>query len=82
MPECAPARGIAPKSVAVRAAVAQGYRQAWGRPAGDEEVAAGLTFLDTQAAAYRGRAPEEARAAALADFCHALLNANEFLYVD
>jgi len=37
--------------------------------------------LDIRPAA-RARAPRDARQATLADFCHALLNSNEFLYVD
>ncbi len=48
-----------------------------------------MTFLSTQAETIRTRGdaavskePEALRAAAVADFCHALLNTNEFLYVD
>jgi hypothetical protein len=49
--------------------VALAYRCAWGRPATEEEIRLGMTYL---------RQPR----ATLGDFCHALLNTNEFLYVD
>jgi hypothetical protein len=69
--------------------VAQAYRAAWGRPATADEVQLGVKFLSTQAETIRTRGdaavskePEALRAAAVADFCHALLNTNEFLYVD
>ena len=58
------------------ALAARAYRLAWGRPATDDEVALAVKFLAAQAAALHGRD------AAVADFCHALLNTNEFLYVD
>jgi len=54
-----------------RARIERAYRLAFGRPAGADELDAGLAFL--------GR-PD--RAEALADFCHVLLNSSEFLYVD
>jgi hypothetical protein len=57
-----------------RALVAQAYRAAWGRRPTDEEVALGLDFLKKQ--------PADAHTAAVTDFCHALVSANEFLYVD
>jgi hypothetical protein len=68
-----------------QALIAQAYRSAWGRRATPEEIQAGLRFLDTQSAVIpeRGDKPADScRAAALVDFCHAVLNANEFLYVD
>jgi len=55
---------------------ARAYRLAWGRAADDDEVRLAVKFLAAQAAALHSRD------AAVADFCHALLNANEFLYVD
>jgi hypothetical protein len=58
------------------ALAARAYRLAWGRPATDEEIALAVKFLASQTAALHGRD------AAIADFCHALLNTNEFLYVD
>ena len=55
---------------------ARAYRLAWGRPAADDEVQLAVKFLAAQTAALHSRD------AAVADFCHALLNTNEFLYVD
>jgi hypothetical protein len=84
--------GDNPASLA-RAALAE----AFGRQAGDEELAAAERFIAAQTAtiANSGDAtatatlpapmPERldpARAAAIVDFCHALLNSNELLYVD
>jgi hypothetical protein len=67
-----------------RAVVASAYRAAWGRPADRQEIDLGLRFLARQSGAHRdlGLSDEQARAAALADFCHAVLNSNEFVYVD
>jgi hypothetical protein len=69
--------------------VTQAYRAAWGRPASAEEVQLGMGFLRRQAgfvqqesAAVGPAHAGVARATAVADFCHALLSANEFLYVD
>ncbi|HBI44680.1 MAG TPA: hypothetical protein DDY78_17785 [Planctomycetales bacterium] len=58
------------------ALAARAYQTAWGRPAADDEVKLAVRFLTAQTAALHSRD------AAVADFCHALLNANEFLYVD
>jgi hypothetical protein len=52
-----------------RAWVAQAYRSAWGRPATEDEIQLALKFLRTPGTT-------------LADFCAALLNTNEFLYID
>jgi hypothetical protein len=67
-----------------RAMIRAGYRAAWGRPADDSEVALALRFLQRQSGdhAGEGASGEQAYNAALADFCHALLNTNEFVYVD
>jgi hypothetical protein len=58
------------------ALAAHAYRLAWGRPATDDEVRLAVKFLAAQADALHSRD------AAVAEFCHALLNSNEFLYVD
>jgi hypothetical protein len=78
-------------------AIRDAYRLAFAREVADEELALAVRFLESQAslAAARRAAgqplliPREfpkfldpSRAAALVDFCHALLNASEFLYVD
>jgi hypothetical protein len=51
------------------AAVTHAYRLVWGRQPSAKEIQLGLRFLNTQSDA-------------LADFCHALLNTNEFLFLD
>ncbi len=57
---------------------------AFGRPTTEPERARLNAFLETQAQNYGSAAvPQpEARHKALADLCHMLLSANEFLYVD
>jgi hypothetical protein len=73
------------------------YRLALGRPPRQAEVTMALAFLDEQADLLRHRlrarrtvvipeglpsGAEPARAAALADFCLALLNRNAFVHID
>lgn len=53
--------------------ITSAYREAFGRLPQADEVETALQFL-------RKQAPAEGET--LVDFCHALLNANEFLYVD
>jgi hypothetical protein len=66
--------------------VERAYRLALGRAPDADEAALAAAFLDRQAALLRqGPAPAGAEAAfagAVADLCHALLNVNEFAYVD
>lgn len=67
----------------VRALIAAAYRQAYCRSAAADEVAAALAFIQNQSAEKaNGTSDVDPTTAALVDFCHALLNANEFLYVD
>ena len=47
-----------------------------------DEIKLGVSFLGKQTALLEAKRGANARAAAAADFCHALLNTNEFLYVD
>jgi hypothetical protein len=65
-----------------KALVAEGYRIAWGRTATAKEIELGVAFIGKQTTRLEAKHGEKARAAAVADFCHALLNTNEFLYVD
>jgi hypothetical protein len=70
--------------------LAQAYRLAWGRSPREEEIELGLRFLSLQTDALLARPHpagvardrSAARTAALAAFCHALLNTNEFLFID
>jgi hypothetical protein len=70
--------------------IAQGYRLTWGRQPSTEEIQLGVHFLSTQTEALHTRQQadgattdgESARRAPLSNFCHALLNTNEFLFVD
>jgi hypothetical protein len=79
------------------ALVASAYRLALSRPPDTTETARGVQFLEDQAgivserAAHPGGAAlprplpdgyDSARGAALVDLCHALLNLNEFVFVD
>jgi len=70
------------------------YREAFGRSPHADELARGLDFLRTQPDHLSGRdlapllpiptldGPTPAQAAAMVDFCHGLLNLNEFVFVD
>ena len=58
------------------------YRLALGRPATPEEKAQAARFMTEQMRRISGKSEGETRRAALVDFCHVLLNTNEFLYVD
>jgi len=57
------------------ARIDRAYRLAFGRAPEADELADGLAFL-------RRAADPKARGEALVDYCHVLLNSNEFLYVD
>jgi hypothetical protein len=62
-------------------AVRRAWLLAFGRPASAAERTHALEFLQRRRAA-RNEAGEAAGAAALAELCLALFNANEFTYVD
>jgi hypothetical protein len=74
--------------------VSKGYRLTMGREPGPEEKARALEFLRSQPGLLSDRGeklttpvpmpdgPTPAQAAALVDFCHVLLNLNEFVFVD
>jgi hypothetical protein len=75
------ARGFAARvandsGLSTEAQVERAYRLAYGRAPSAEEIAGGRRFLERQAALV---ADGEA---ALVDFCHVLLNSNEFLYLN
>jgi len=69
--------------------IERAHRLALGRAPDAEERATMRAFLDRETALLKGKngpaSPEKidpAFAAAVADLCHALLNVNEFLYID
>jgi hypothetical protein len=66
--------------------IRQAYVVAFGREPTDREATEASKFIDQQEKLIAQTQPAESTtapaAAALADFCHALLNANEFVYVD
>ena len=65
-----------------RAQITRAFKHALSRPASPKEVDWALKFLKNQGDRYTQRRHEHPEAAALRDFCHAMLNLNEFLYVD
>lgn len=60
--------------------IERAFLTAFARQPADSERAAAESFLTTQSS-IRAAAPDPARAA-LADFCHVLLNTNELIYLD
>ncbi len=77
------------------ALVRSAYRLAFGREPDAEESARGVAFLESEPALLSDRAAAKpcparpmpdgiapAQAAAMVDYCHALLNLNEFVFVD
>jgi hypothetical protein len=63
------------------ALVARAYREAFGRAAEQSETAAAVEFLSRQQALADNGSNLSAENA-VSDFCQAMLNANEFVYVD
>jgi hypothetical protein len=57
------------------------YKLVYGRAPDGEELSAAKSFLAAQARRVSA-AKGESRRGSLVDFCHALLNSSEFLYVD
>ncbi len=57
--------------------IALAYRLAFGRDVTEAEIKTALDFFNRQAARNAAAA-----SSVLSDFCHVLLNSNEFLYVD
>lgn len=57
---------------------------ALGRTAATTEIQEAAAFVDSQASAHRERGSDNSLAerAALADFCHVLINSNEFAFLD
>jgi cytochrome c553 len=62
--------------------IARAFQIALNRKPNQQEQDWSLNFLKSQTTGYAERKNERPGAAALRDFCHALMNLNEFLYVD
>jgi len=90
-------RGLNDSGLSAEQQVERAYRLALSRPPKDSERAAVSEFLQQQTSLLQERLArnekvpvpkkipsgiEPSRAAAFVDFCHALLNSNEFLYVN
>ncbi len=65
-----------------RAQVVCAFEIALNRPPNAKELEWSLSFLKSQADGYARRKREKPEASALRDFCHAILNLNEFAYLD
>lgn len=66
-----------------RARVVRAWSLAFGAEPDEKQIGEAAAFLSAQEANFRARdAKADAPAQALASFCHALLSANPFLYVD
>jgi hypothetical protein len=76
---------LQPGSTGDRNQIALAYRLTFGRQPEPDEIAEAMAFINRQANLRPGSgAPSNTKVnhAALVDFCHVLLNSNEFLYVD
>jgi hypothetical protein len=76
---------LKPSSVDDQDRVVLAYRMALGRQPEPDEIEEAMEFIDRQANLVPHSARQLNTAAdrdALVDFCHVLLNSNEFLYVD
>ena len=77
--------------------VREAYTEAFGRPPQESEIQSAEKFVDQQAATIAADSTpvnekqlplplpariDRAKAAAIVDFCHALICSNEFLYID
>lgn len=65
-----------------RAQVKQAFKLALAREPKQNELDWALGFIESQTKGYAERKAEKPEFAALRDFCHAVFNLNEFLYVD
>jgi cytochrome c553 len=66
----------------LRAQISRAYQIALTRRPSARENLWATEFIKSQTEGYRKRNEEKPEEAALRDFCHALINLNEFLYVD
>jgi Protein of unknown function (DUF1553) len=76
---------LRPAAINDRSQIGLAYRLVFGRQPEPEEIAEAQAFINQQTKLPAGQAPRlntKSDHAALVDFCHVLLNSNEFLYVD
>jgi len=76
---------LEPSSTDDRDRIVLAYRLVFGRRPEPDEITDGLSFVERQTsrvAPAATRSTLKANHEALVDFCHVLLNSNEFLYVD
>ena len=66
----------------LRAQIARAFQIALNRRPTAKEMMWAADFIKTQTAGYSERKHEKPDEAALRDFCHAIINLNEFVYVD
>ncbi len=71
----------------LEALIGLAFCQAFGREASEHEKSSAVDFITLQAATISAAATSQeastsSRLSAVTDFCHALLNANEFIYID
>ena len=64
-----------------RAQVVRAFEIALNRAPNAQEMEWSLSFLKSQADGYAQRKDEKPEASALRDFCHAIINLNEFVYI-
>jgi hypothetical protein len=77
------ARRVRPEAEApLDRAVKAGFQIAFARDPKSEELAEALAFVKDQTKAYEDGGRDDASHLALADFCQALMELNEFIYVD
>jgi mono/diheme cytochrome c family protein len=65
-----------------RAQVIRAFEIALNRRPNAKELEWSLSFLKSQAEGYAHGKDEEPETSALRDFCHAIINLNEFVYID
>ncbi len=65
-----------------RKQIASAFKLALNRLPSEKETAWAVEFLQKQTAGYAERKNEKPQTAALRDFCHAMFNLSEFLYLD
>jgi len=65
-----------------RVQVVRAFQIALNRTPNAKEMEWSLSFLKSQADGYAQRKDEKPEASALRDLCHAIINLNEFVYID